>query len=95
MSFKELVNQALNASLADRGSDAERLHRCSKEANKELLRIFTCLLGTCTQMRRDDVVSRIQDTLTTAQRARLRHADVVTETELFPPELLDELDKEF
>ena len=95
VSFKELVNQALNASLADRGSDAERLHRCSKEANKELLRIFTCLLGTCTQMRRDDVVSRIQDTLTTAQRARLRHADVVTETELFPPELLDELDKEF
>ena len=95
VSFKELVNQALNASLADKGLDAERLHRCSKEANKELLRIFTCLLGTCTQMRRDDVISRIQDTLTTSQRARLRHADVVTETELFPPELLQELDKEF
>ena len=95
VSFKELVNQALNKSIATTSADAERLHRCNKEANKELLRVLVCLLGAITQLRRDDVIGRIKDTLTTAQRARLRHADMVTAKELFPPELLDEIDKEY
>ena len=97
ISFKELVNQALNRALAGeaRASDTERLHKCSKEANKELLRVFSCLLGVVTQVRRDDVVSRVVDTLTISQRARLRHAPVVAEDDLFPEQLLVDLDKEY
>ena len=94
ISFKELVNQAMNKVLVGASTDADRLHRCSKEANKELLRVCACLLGMVTQLRRDDIISRIQD-VTTAQRARLRHSELVTASDLFPPKLLQEIDQEY
>lgn len=90
VSFKELVNQALNASIAGetRASATERLHKCNKEANKELLRIFTCFLGSIVQIRRDDIVARATS-LTVAQRSELRHAELVRTSELFPDVLLE------
>ena len=82
--FNERVNQAMNKAITSTTVDAERRHRCSKEANKELLRVLICLLEAITQLRRDDVLSRVKDTLTATRRARLRHADMVTAKELIP-----------
>lgn len=95
VSFQELVNQAMNVAIQEgRALMAERLHRTNKEANKELLRIFTCLFGTIIQQRRDDILVRATD-LTVEQRVALRHADVITEAGLFPETLLEQTGRDY
>ena len=92
ISFQELLHQAQNHALLDLANNdkAEKIHRCAKQANKELARLVTCLRCSLTQLRRDNILERCTH-LSPQQRSELRHADMIHGTELFPEDLLEEV----
>jgi len=93
LNFIELEDQALNE-LLNRKDDhdiIQQLHNCGKQAHKDVLLLATQLLGSFTQLKRDNFCDRCPD-IPLAQKELIRHPDTLGTSDLVSEALLKKID---
>lgn len=95
LNFQEAVHQTMNTALDDQFKPevVAKLHQCSKQATKDMVQLASSWLCTIVQLRRDGILC-YSDKIQKHHAQRLRHAPFAEDRELFPSELLEEVDKQ-
>jgi len=96
LNFVELQDQALNELLNRKEAHdiIQQLHNCGKQAHKDVLLIATQILGSFTQLKRDNFCERCPD-IPLAQRELIRHPETLGMSDLVSEALLKKIDDDY
>ena len=93
VNFMEVLNQTVNAGLAlPFDIDImQKLHMCNKQATRDLIKLSTGMFCGIAQLRKDDILMR-SPKIPTKLETRLRHTELAEVQNMFPEQLLVEID---
>ena len=93
INFIEVLNQTVNAGL-QKPFEPEvmgNLHKCNKQATRELIKLATGMFCGIAQLRKDDIIQRSPN-IPYKLAFKLRHSPLANVTSMFPEEVLVEID---
>ena len=93
VNFQEVINQTVNAGLAQ-PFDVDimlKLHKCNKQATRDLIKLSTGMFCGLAQLRKDDILLR-SPKIPVKLEFKLRHSELADVQNMFPEELLVEVD---
>ena len=93
INFQEVLNQTVNAGL-EQAFEAEvmlKLHKCYKQATRDLIKLSTGMFCGIAQMRKDDILVR-SPKIPAKLEFKMRHTEIAEVQNMFPEEVLVEID---
>lgn len=93
VNFVEVLNQTVNVGLV-KPFDSEvmaNLHKCNKQATRELTKLSTGMFCGIAQLRKDDILGRSPN-IPPKLAFKLRHSPIANVTTMFPEDILVEID---